>query len=465
MSLEKDWSSLSDIVHKAIRILEKRNVLLAEAFSTSTQMTEVTIRNSEILTQSKVNDSGVGFRVVVSKNRVGFACSNMLNEKAIMEVAEKALAIAKVSSEKPNFALPEASKPSKVRGLFDSRIEEVAIEEAVDIAKREITAAEDSDKRVIAKDGRVIFQSGWRGVINTLGVDLDEQETRAVIYLGGSGKQNDEVTGSCNDFMFTRTVDLEPETIGKNVAEMIIAQFEPKPLKSFEGTAIFGPEAVSYQIFDVLVDALKGENVIAQRSAWTKKLGETVASKNLTIADNAILEKGFASRGFDDEGCSSQNTTLITKGTLQSFLHDASSAKALKSSNTGNASRFSSGSDIASSIIGNGYRAKPEVYPSNLIIQHGEKKKEELVSETAKGVLIESMAGFSQTGSGMISAKLSRAFLIEKGEIKYPLKGGMVSGIAFDWFNKISGISKESKQFQNAVMPSLRLEGVKFVGA
>jgi len=235
-------------------------------------------------------------------------------------------------------------------------------------------------------------------------------------------------------------------------------------LKSFEGTAIFGPETVSYQIFDVLVDALKGENVIAQRSAWTRKLGETVASKNLTITDNAILEKGFASRGFDDEGCSSQNTTLITKGALQSFLHDASSAKALKSSNTGNASRFFGGSDIASSIIGNGYRAKPEIYPSNLIIQLGKKTKEELVAETTNGVLIESMAGFSQAGSGMISAQLSRAFLVEKGEIKYPIKGVMVSGIAFDWLNKISGISKDSKQFQNAMVPSLRIEGVKLIG-
>ena len=94
----------------------------------------------------------------------------------------------------------------------------------------------------------------------------------------------------------------------------------------------------------------------------------------------------------------------------------------------------------------------------------GNKRKKELVSETEKGVLIESMAGFPQAGSGLISAQLSRAFFIQNGEIQYPMKGGMVSGVAFDWFRKVSGISKDSKQFQNAVVPSLRIEDVKVVG-
>jgi predicted Zn-dependent protease len=93
------------------------------------------------------------------------------------------------------------------------------------------------------------------------------------------------------------------------------------------------------------------------------------------------------------------------------------------------------------------------------------KKKEELVSETKKGVLIESMAGFPQTGSGLISAQLSRAFFIQNGEVQHPIKGGMISGIAFDWFKQVSGIGRDSKQFQNAVVPSLRIEDVKVVGA
>lgn len=465
MSLETNWNSLSNLVHKTIKVFEKRNVKHAEAFFTSTQTTEVTVRNSEVLTQNKVDDSGVGFRVVVAGNKVGFACTNTLSKKAVSEAGERSFAIANVGSEVPNFALPEASQPPKVKGLFDSRVAEITVEEGVDIAERAISAAEDFDRRVIAKDGRVLFESGWRGIVNTLGIDLEERETKAVIYLGGSGEQNGEVTGSCYDFMFNRTADLDPEKVGKSVGEMVTEMFKPRPLKSFQGTVIFGPEAVSYQLVDVLVDALKGESVVAGRSAWTKKLEQLIASENLTITDNATLEKGFASRSFDDEGWPSQNTVLIRKGILESFLHDTTSANALKTRNTGNASRFPSGFDMIRAIVGNGYRTKPEIFPSNLIVQPRNKTKEELVSEIEKGVLVEAMAGFAQPGSGMISAQLSRAFFIQNGEIQYPIKGGMVSGIAFDWFKQISGVGKDSKQFQNAVVPSLRVEEVRVVGA
>jgi PmbA protein len=465
MNLEADWSSLHNLVEKTVKNLEKKNFVHAEAFFTSTQTTEVTIRNSEILTQNMTDDSGVGFRVVVPKKKVGFACTNALDGKSVLGAAERALAIAGVSNEVPDFALPEVSHIPKAKGTCDMRIAETTVEEAIDIAQRAITTAEGYDKRVTVKFGRVIFETRWRGIMSTLGVDCAEQDTGAVIYLGGSGKQDGEVTGSCSDSIFSRTANLEPEKAGENVARMILEMFNPKPLKSFEGPVIFGPEAVSDHLVEVLIDALKGENVTGGRSVWSKKLGGTVASENLTITDNALLEKGFASRSFDDEGYPSQETIVLRNGKLESFLHNATTAHASKMKNTGNASRFAGGFSMTHSIIGNGYRAKPEVYPSNLIIRTGNKTKEKLISEAEKGVLIESMAGFPQAGSGMISAHLSRAFFIQNGEKQYAIKGGMISGIAFDWFNRISETSKDSKQFPNAVAPSLRVEDMKVLGA
>ena len=465
MNLNDSWETLNDLANKAVRKLENKDATCVEAFFTSTQTTEVAIRNSEILTQNKADDTGVGFRVAVEGDKVGFACTNTLSEKAIFEAGEKAFAIAKVSSRVPSFALPEASKPAKVEALFDSKVAGITVEETVDVAKRAIDAAEGFDERVIVKDGRVSYQAGWRGIVNTLGVDCEEQESKAYLYVGGSGEQNGKVTGSCYDFMFKRTVDLHPEIVGENVGKMVVAQFEPKQLPSFEGTVVFGPEAVSYQICDVLVDALKGENVIAKRSAWTERIGQIMAPENLTVTDNALLEKGFASRSFDDEGSPSHNTVLIKNGKLESFLHHATSANALGTKNTGNASRFPGGLDTVRMIVGNGYRAKPEAYPSNLVIQCGKKSKDELLSEVKKGVLVESMAGFAQEGSGVVSARLSRAFYVKNGEVRYPIKGGMVSGVAFDWLKQISGIGNDSKQFQNSVVPSLRIENVKIIGA
>jgi predicted Zn-dependent protease len=100
-----------------------------------------------------------------------------------------------------------------------------------------------------------------------------------------------------------------------------------------------------------------------------------------------------------------------------------------------------------------------------LLIQPGSKTKEQLVSEVTKGVLVESMAGFAQEGSGMISAQLSRAFYIQNGEVQHPIRGGIVSGSGFEWLRQVSCVSKDSKQFPNSVVPSLVVENVRVIGA
>jgi PmbA protein len=465
MTLEATWMNLNELVYKTIKMLESKGVRQAEAFFTATQSTEAAIVNSEIQTQNRADDSGVGFRVVLSGNKVGFACTNKLYKESISQAAEKAFAIAHVSPETPDFALPQVDRLPTVSGLFDSHIAEATVEDTVDLAKRAIKSAEELDKRVRAKSGRVIFESSRRGIVNTLGAAFEEQATREAIYLAGMGEQNGQVTGSCADFMFTRSLNTDSETIGKNVGKMAVEMLDPRPIESFEGTIVFGPEAVSYQLFDALVDAIKGDNVVSGSSAWTQKLGQTLASKDLTISDNARLEGGFSSRSFDDEGCPSQNTTLIKNGTLRNFIHHATSANSLHAKDTGNASRFVGGLDMVRSIVGNGYRAKPEIYPSNLIIQPGNKTRQQLVSEISKGVMVESMAGFTQPGSGLISSQLSRAFFVEGGEIQSPIKGGMITGVAFDWLKRISGLGKDVKRFQNSLVPSVRVEGVKVVGA
>lgn len=464
--LEKSWELLSELAHKTIAAISKKNeVKNAEAFFAGTQTTEVMIRDSEIQTISKLYDLGVGFRVVVPGNRVGFACSNKIDDTSISKAAKKALAIAKVSSEIRSFALPETAQLPSVIDSFDSRIYNISAEEIVDIAKRAIIAAEAVDKRVIAKGGQISFFSGWRGVINTLGVDAQEQETKAVIYLQGSGQQGSEVTGSSYDVQCSRRADLIPEIIGENVGRSVIQMFRKQPVSSFEGTAIFGPSAVAYQLIDVLVDALKGTNAHTGSSAWANSLEQVVASKNLSITDDGLLTNGFASRRFDDEGAPSQHTHLIEKGVLHSHLHCATSANALNTANSSNASRYASGFDMTRMIVGNGYRAKPEIYPSNLTILPGSRMQDDLVAETEKGVLVEFMTGFPQRGSGIISAQLARAFYIENGELKFPIKDGMLSGITFDWFRQVSGVGNDIKHLPNAVVPSIRVEGAKIIGS
>jgi PmbA protein len=458
----EEWTILHDLAYKAVRELERKGST-AEAFFTATDITQIAIRNSQISSQNRLEDAGVGIRVALH-NRIGFACTNTITEKAIRRAGEQAFSIAEVSPRIPDFVLPEPGTLPQVNGLYDPEMAEIKGEEAVDVAERAITAAEAVDDRVRVKSGLVLYESGCRGIINTQGIDCEEPETRASLYVGGIGEDSNKVTGICSDALYSRSEALNPEEIGESVGRKVCRMFNPQSVQEFEGTVIFGPEAVSYQLIEVLIDALKGDFVLAGRSFWTGKLEQKVASTILTVVDDGVLGNGFFSRQFDDEGCPSQQTVLIQNGILQHYLLHAASAHALHTENTGNASRYTVGFDIVANIIGNGYRTKPEPYSSNLVILPGTKSKEDLISEVKKGVLVESMAGFPQAGSGVISAQLSEAFFIENGEIQYPVKNGMISGAVFDWVGNISGMGNDVKQVRNAVVPSVRVEDVKVVG-
>ncbi|HVP26039.1 MAG TPA: TldD/PmbA family protein [Candidatus Bathyarchaeia archaeon] len=466
MRTEDYWKFLGDVARKTVKRLENMGAAQVEAFYLATRTTETNIRNSEIFNENTIEDMGVSFRVATSDKHVGFACTNVVNtEKAVFEAGEKAFTIAKLSPSVPDFTLPTKHKIPHVKGLFDKRVANADVEETVDIAYRLIQSTENVDKRITAKGGIASFSYIQKGLVNSFGIDFEAKETQAAVYVYGSGSQGGEVTPSCGDLELKRSFDLNPEKIGKTVGEMIVAQFDPKPTSSFEGAVIFEPSAVSYQLFYAMMSALNGENVVAGSSPWVGKLGKPVASEILNAEDDGLLNEGFNSRNFDDEGFPSQKTALISRGRLKNFLQDATTANRLKMANTGNASRSGSGLEMASQIIGGGYKAKPKVFPSNLTIQAGKKTRNELISEVKKGVLVGDMGGFVQAGSGLISAQLVRAHYIENGELQYPIRGGMVSGIAFDWFKQIDVVGNDRKQFFNAVVPSLRVEGVKIIGS
>ncbi len=466
MSFEDNWTFLADAARKTLKWLDKMGAKQAEAYLLATKTIETSIRNSEVFTENAIEDMGLSFRAATADSRVGFACTNIVaNEERIRNTGEKALSIAKLSAPVPGFVLPAKQKALHIDGLFDKDVVVACVEDAVDIARRLIKSTETVDRRVGAKGGQVSLVHIKKSVINSLGVDVEAEETQAVAYVYASGMNKGEPTPSCFDGELLRSFNLNPEKIGHTVGRMVVGLFNPKPVESFEATAVFEPEAVSYQLCDAIIGAVKGENVVAGGSPWAGKMGETVASADFTVLDDATLKGGFASRAFDDEGQPSRQTTLISEGKLEGFLHNATTANMLKMENTGNASRFAGGMEMTKMIIGSGYKAKPEVYPSNLVIQPRNKSREKLVSEVEKGLLVGSMGGFVQAGSGLISAQLGRAHYVENGEIKHAVKGGMVSGVAFDWLKQISGIGNDAKQFFNSVIPSLRVEKVKTIGS
>ena len=65
-------------------------------------------------------------------------------------------------------------------------------------------------------------------------------------------------------------------------------------------------------------------------------MNSSVANKEVTVFDDGTISDRRGSFTIDDEGTSSQKTTLIENGKLVNYMQDRQNARLMKTKSTGN---------------------------------------------------------------------------------------------------------------------------------
>ena len=154
-------------------------------------------------------------------------------------------------------------------------------------------------------------------------------------------------------------------------------------------------------------EAVNGESIYRKASFLEGKLGERVASENVTVIDDATIPGLFGTSPFDDEGVPSRRTVVIERGVLRSYLLNTYTARKLGMKTTGNASRGIAGN----AGVGHG----------NLYLENGAATLEELLRAAGKGLYVTELMGF---GVNVVTGDYSRGaagLWIENGELAYPV--------------------------------------------
>ena len=101
---------------------------------------------------------------------------------------------------------------------------------------------------------------------------------------------------------------------------------------------VFEPRTAR-SLLDNIFEAVHGMSIYRHESFLAGKLGEKVASENLTVIDDGTIPGLFGTSPFDDEGVPSRRTVVIERGVLKSYLLNTYAARKLGLKTTGNASR------------------------------------------------------------------------------------------------------------------------------
>ena len=450
--LEKE--QMLNLAEKAIKIALKKGAVEGEAYVYEGQATNVGIERGQITKTNKIIDRGLGIRATVNK-AVGFAYTNIIeDQKAIEGTILRALSAARASKPDQDWkGLPEKKAYVTAEKIYDRKIRKLHSEGLVDIASSMLDAAVSVNKRVFPIEGGAGAAYLSSAIANSNGVTGFNRGTIMECSLAAVAKEGNTVTPVCFEFNAGRTYKVDPAWVGKEAARLAVAALKTKRIKTETTKLIITQFALQELLHFTLINAVKADNIQRNQSPFQGRIGEKVASENITIHDDGLLQGGLRTWAFDGEGTPQQRTPLIEKGVLHNFLYDNYAAKKEGKESTGNASR-------------GGYLSTPSIEATNFHITPGNKTKDQLMSEVDNGLIIYYLQGAHSSNpvSGEFSVVATPAWKISKGKIAHATRGVMLAGNIFEVLKNVSAVANNERQIGQLVAPWILVENVRVIG-
>lgn len=442
-----DAARLTDRVAALVEAARKAGADAADAVAVRGRSTSVSVRLGKVESTNASEGDDVSLRVFVGK-RVASVSATASSDPATL--AERAVAMAKVSPEDPFQGLADAdllAKTVRDLDLFD------ATEVTADQLREAALAAEEAALAVpgVTNSGGSGASAGLGGLVlatshGFVGHYVGTRFSRSASVIAGEG------TGMERDYEFSSRLhfaDLEsPEEIGRKAGERAVRRLNARKARTGTVDVVFDPR-VARGIAGHLAGAINGASVARKTSFLRDRMGQQVASAGITVTDEPMRVRGQASRPFDGEGVAGEKLLMVEKGILNHWFLSTSAAR-----------------ELGLKTNGRGARGGSSVSPSstNLAIEPGDRTPEDIIRSLGTGFYVTEVFG---QGVDMITGEYSRGasgLWIENGELTYPVAEVTIASNLKDMFLRMVPASDLDRDFSTA-SPTLLIEGMTLAGS
>jgi TldD protein len=413
-------------------------------------------------------ERGVGVRAL-SGEKTGFAYSDEIGMPALLDAAGAAGAIARAG----RAGVLAARTGVAARALYGTEDpiaslpddEKVALLQRVDRATR---ALDPRVKQVMASlmaVHEVILVAGTDGALAAdvrplvrinVSVIVEDKGRREQGYAGGGGR-------------FTLPELLagdRPFALGREAVRLALVALEAVPAPAGEMVVVLGPGWPGILLHEAIGHGLEGDFNRKGVSAFSRRLGEKVASELCTIVDDGTLPGRRGSLNVDDEGTPTNRTVLIESGRLAGYIQDKLNARLMGMRPTGNGRRQS-------------FAHVPMPRMTNTYMLPGPHAPEEILASVKKGIYARSFGGGQvDITSGKFVFSASEAYLIEDGRLGAPIRDATLVGDGPSVLQKVTmvgndlklddGVGTCGKEGQSVPVgvgqPTLRIDGLTVGG-
>jgi PmbA protein len=404
------------------------------------------VRMREIESLKEAGSRGAGLRILIG-HRTGASYTSDLSAEGVELLVKSAIELAEVTTEDPHAGLPEPEEMGAIPGdlaLYSADVEALETPFRIDAAKRAEAAALDADPRISNSEGASFDSHVGRHIFaNSLGF-LGEYRTSycslSVVPVARDGESMER------DYWHTMArgfAGLEaPEEVGRIAARRALRRLHPVKVETQRVPVVFEPRTAR-TLLDNLFEAVHGMSVYRHESFLAGKLGEKVASENLTVIDDGTLPGLFGTSPFDDEGVPARRTAVIERGVLKSYLLNSYAARKLGMKTTGNASRGLAGN----AGIGHG----------NFYAEKGVQTPEEILAGVANGFYVTELLGF---GVNIVTGDYSRGatgLWIRNGELAFPVSEVTIAGNLKDMLLGLEAAGSDLEFRGSVAAPTLKI--------
>ncbi|MDK9684901.1 metalloprotease PmbA [Pseudoalteromonas shioyasakiensis] len=436
-------SEVKDAVSEVLEHAKKLGATAAEAAMSSTSGLSVSTRMGEVETIEFNQDGGLGISVYVGNNK-GSASTADLNPKTLRTVVEKAIDIAKFTSDDPfNGIADKELLEFAPQDLDLYHPWEVSPEQGVEFCHQAEQAALNADERIVNSDG-ASFSShqGLRVYGNSHGMIAGYPRTRHSISTMVIGKEGEQMQRDSAYTIARHKDDLnDAAKVGLEAATETLAKLNSQKLGTMKVPVIFRAD-IANSLFGHLVSAIGGGALYRKSSFLLDSLGTKVFSDCVNISERPHLLKGLASSPFDAEGLKTVDREIIQGGELQTYLLASYAARKLSMAPTGHAGGI-----------------------HNWLVEQTHADLKALLKTMDTGLLVTELMG---QGVNTVTGDYSRGaagFWVENGEIQYPVSEITIAGNLKDMFKAVVGLGGDIERRGGIQTGSVLIEQMQVAGS
>jgi len=432
--LEKSGLEVSDI-QKTLDQLMSYSIDNGDLYFESTRSENWVLEDGIVKEGAHCIDQGVGVRAI-SGEKTGFAYSDEIVLPALTQAASTARAIAKSGGEGRLQAWKRQSLPSLYQP-FDP-LASIDTSDKVALLKRIDAEARKKDPRIkqvlVGLSGRhtTMLVAGTDGTLAGDVRPLVRLNVSVIVEENGRIENGGSGGGGRFGYQYFLDNDLTSKYIDEAVEQALI-NLEADNAPAGTMTVVLGPGWPGILLHEAIGHGLEGDFNRKKTSAFSGRIGERVATPEVTVVDDGTIANRRGSLNVDDEGTPTKSTTLIERGILKTYIQDKHNAVLMGMPLTGNGRRES-------------FAHLPMPRMTNTYMLGGSHDPEEIIASVDRGIYAQQFGGGQvDITNGKFVFSASQAYMIENGKITRPVKGATIIGNGPDVLTRVSMVGNDMR--------------------